>query len=118
MKPSIVSNVPRGLFAQASVFGWTLFGSFTSPSTGFAGCAVSRQLLWFECQLDCTVPELWSLEAIGISPMFVFWGFFGFFFFFFGGGGVYFVLFLFATIDKCGILTGMYRRSMMINSSP
>ena len=68
VKPSIVSSDPEGLFAQASVFGWILFGSFTSPSTGFAGCAVSHQLFCVERQLDGIVPELWSLEAIGISP--------------------------------------------------
>ena len=68
VKPSIVSSDPEGLFAQASVFGWILFGSFTSPSTGFAVCAVSHQLFCVERQLDGIVPELWSLEAIGISP--------------------------------------------------
>ena len=32
------------------------------------GCAVFYQLFCVERQLDATVPELWSLEAIGISP--------------------------------------------------
>ena len=68
VKPSIFSSDPEDLFALASVFGWILFGSFISPSTGFAGCAVSHQLFCVESQLDGTVPELWSLEAIGISP--------------------------------------------------
>ena len=58
VKPSIVSSDPEGLFTQASVFGWILFGSFTSPSTGFAGCAVSHQLFCVERQLDGIVPEL------------------------------------------------------------
>ena len=48
VKPSIVSSVPGGLFAQDSVFGWIVLGSFISPSTGLAGCAVSHQRLCVE----------------------------------------------------------------------
>ena len=39
-----------------------------SRSLLLAGWTVSHQLFWVERQLDSTVPELWSLEAIGISP--------------------------------------------------
>ena len=68
VKISIVSSVPEGLFSQASVLEWILFCSLTSLSTGFAGCAISYQLFCVERQLDGTVLESWSLEAIGISP--------------------------------------------------